>query len=46
MVPTTREVLDNDLCHRDYTVPGGAVAIAMYDDHLEITSARVIFISA
>ena len=34
----TREALANALCHRDYTVPGGAVAIAMYDDHLEITN--------
>ncbi len=28
----------NALCHRDYTIPGGAVAVAMYDDHLEITN--------
>ena len=34
----TREALANALCHRDYTMPGGAVAIAMYDDHLEITN--------
>jgi ATP-dependent DNA helicase RecG len=34
----TREALANALCHRDYTVPGGAVAVAMYDDHLEITN--------
>lgn len=33
----TREAIANALCHRDYTVPGGAVAVAMYDDHLEIT---------
>ena len=32
----TREALANALCHRDYTIPGGAVAVAMYDDHLEI----------
>ena len=24
--------------HSDYTIPGGAVAVAMYDDHLEITN--------
>ncbi len=30
--------LANALCHRDYTIPGGAVAVAMYDDHLEITN--------
>jgi ATP-dependent DNA helicase RecG len=34
----TREALANAFCHRDYTVPGGAVAVAMYDDHLEITN--------
>jgi len=34
----TREALANALCHRDYTTPGGAVAVAMYDDHLEITN--------
>ena len=34
----TREALANSLCHRDYTIPGGAVAVAMYDDHLEITN--------
>ncbi len=34
----TREAMANALCHRDYTIPGGAVAVAMYDDHLEITS--------
>ena len=32
----TREALANALCHRDYTIPGGAVA--MYDEHLEITN--------
>jgi len=34
----TREALANALCHRDYTIPGGAVAVAMYDDHLDITN--------
>jgi len=34
----TREALANAMCHRDYTIPGGAVAVAMYDDHLEITN--------
>jgi ATP-dependent DNA helicase RecG len=34
----TREALANALCHRDYTIPGAAVAVAMYDDHLEITN--------
>jgi len=30
--------------HRDYTTPGGAVAIAMYDDHLGIRSAILTLI--
>jgi len=33
-----REALANALCHRDYVMPGGAVAVAMYDDHLEISN--------
>ncbi|NLX12797.1 MAG: hypothetical protein GXY44_03975 [Phycisphaerales bacterium] len=28
----------NAFCHRDYAVPGGTVAVAMYDDRLEITN--------
>ena len=31
-----REAIANALCHRDYTLPGGAIAIAMYDNHLEV----------
>ncbi len=34
----TREGIANAICHRDYTIPGGAVAVAMYDDHLEIVN--------
>lgn len=34
----TREALANALCHRDYSIPGGAVSVAMYDDHLEIAN--------
>ena len=34
----TREAISNAICHRDYTIPGGAVAVAMYDDHLEIAN--------
>jgi ATP-dependent DNA helicase RecG len=34
----SREAIANAICHRDYTIPGGAVAVAMYDDHLEITN--------
>ena len=32
----TREALANAICHRDYAEWGGAVTLAMYDDHLEI----------
>lgn len=31
-----REAVANAICHRDYTIPGGSVSLAMYDDHLEI----------
>jgi ATP-dependent DNA helicase RecG len=33
-----REALANALCHRDYSIVGGAVSLAIYDDRLEITS--------
>jgi ATP-dependent DNA helicase RecG len=33
-----REALANALCHRDYSIGGGAVNLAIYDDRLEITS--------
>jgi len=33
-----REALVNAFCHRDYTIPGGAVSLAIYDDRLEIWS--------
>ncbi len=33
-----REAVANAICHRDYTTPGGAVSIAMYDDHLGIVN--------
>ncbi|MFQ6090171.1 MAG: ATP-binding protein [Candidatus Bipolaricaulia bacterium] len=33
-----REALVNAICHRDYTNPGGAVSLAIYDDRLEIWS--------
>jgi ATP-dependent DNA helicase RecG len=34
-----REALANALCHRDYSISGGAVSLAIFDDRLEITSA-------
>lgn len=33
-----REALVNAFCHRDYTIAGGAVSLAVYDDRLEIWS--------
>jgi ATP-dependent DNA helicase RecG len=33
-----REALVNAFCHRDYTIAGGAVSLAIYDDCLEIWS--------
>ena len=35
----TREALANALCHRDYSVGGGSVGIAIYADRLEVTSS-------
>jgi ATP-dependent DNA helicase RecG len=37
-----REALANALCHRDYSIGGGAVSIAIYDDRLEITSTGAL----
>jgi ATP-dependent DNA helicase RecG len=33
-----REALANAFCHRDYSVHGGSVGIALFDDRLEISS--------
>lgn len=33
-----REALINALCHRDYTIPGGSVSIAVFDDRIEISN--------
>ena len=35
----TREALANALCHRDYSIGGGSVGVAIYDDRLDITSS-------
>ncbi|MDE2872901.1 MAG: putative DNA binding domain-containing protein, partial [Gemmatimonadota bacterium] len=40
--PATREAIANALCHRDYSIVGGSVAIAVYDDRLEVTSAGAL----
>ena len=34
-----REALANAVCHRDYSIGGGSVGVAIYDDRLEITSS-------
>ncbi len=36
--PATREAIANALCHRDYSIGGGSVGVAVYDDRLEVTS--------
>ena len=33
-----REALINALCHRDYSIVGGAVSVAIFDDRVEIVS--------
>ena len=40
--PALREALVNALCHRDYTIPGGAVNVAIFDDRLEIISSGLL----
>ena len=40
--PATREAIANALCHRDYSIVGGSVGIAVYDDRLEVTSAGAL----
>ncbi|MBX9584010.1 MAG: putative DNA binding domain-containing protein [Gemmataceae bacterium] len=37
-----REALVNALAHRDYSIPGGAVSVAVYDDRVEITSTGTL----
>ena len=37
-----REAVVNAICHRDYTIVGGAVHVAMYDDRLEIVSSGLL----
>ncbi|HEV3257669.1 MAG TPA: ATP-binding protein [Gemmataceae bacterium] len=37
-----REALVNALCHRDYSIPGGAVSVAIFDDRLEIGSTGLL----
>jgi len=37
-IEALREALVNAFCHRDYTIAGSAVSLAIYDDRLEIWS--------
>ncbi len=37
-----REAIANALCHRDYSIGGGSVSVAIYDDRLEIASTGVL----
>ena len=37
-----RESLANALCHRDYSIGGGSVGLAVYDDRLEVTSSGAL----
>jgi ATP-dependent DNA helicase RecG len=37
-----REALVNALCHRDYSIVGGAVHVAIFDDRLEIISTGLL----
>lgn len=37
-----REALVNALCHRDYSIPGGAVNVAIFDNRLEISSTGTL----
>lgn len=37
-IEAVREALVNAICHRDYSIPGGAISVAIYDDRLEIVN--------
>src|SRR5271157_3056103 len=37
-----REALVNAICHRDYTIAGGAIFVAIFDDRLEVTSLGLL----
>lgn len=37
-----REALANAFCHRDYSIGGGSVGVAIYDDRLEISSSGTL----
>jgi ATP-dependent DNA helicase RecG len=37
-----REALANAVCHRDYSIGGGSVSVAIFDDRLEIASSGTL----
>lgn len=37
-----REALVNAICHRDYTIAGGAIFVAIFDDRLEVISSGLL----
>ena len=37
-----REALANAFCHRDYSIGGASVAVAVYDDRLEVSSSGTL----
>ncbi len=37
-----REAVVNAICHRDYSIAGGAISIAIFDNRLEIASAGML----
>lgn len=37
-----REALANAFCHRDYSIGGGSVGVAIYADRLEVTSSGML----
>jgi ATP-dependent DNA helicase RecG len=37
-----REALVNAICHRDYTIAGGAIFVGIFDDRLEVTSVGLL----
>ena len=38
----TREAIVNALCHRDYSIGGASVGVAVYDDRVEVTSTGTL----
>lgn len=37
-----REALANAICHRDYSIPGDSIGLAIYDDRLEFSSPGLL----